>query len=198
LDCASCLSQQLRGITLVDSQFCTLYDASKISTASFLSDVNNDISNSKNDDKYYSLGKSILGEHLQAFSVCSRTMEINAHVSGFILRVNNVSKQRNKAGHDKSDVGTRLLWSDDLVNVWEFRLESNESCPFHVHKLPYMFFNLKVSLTQALSESAQPDKSKPRMQLENQITVVRKHELSGHGVRNVGNGFFQQYIVEFK
>jgi hypothetical protein len=61
-----------------------------------------------------------------------------------------------------------------------------------------MFINLKVSLTQALSESGQPDKSKPRMQLENQITVVRKHELSGHGVRNVGNGVFQQYIVEFK
>jgi hypothetical protein len=69
LDCASCLSQQLRGITLVESQFCTLYDLRCIQDSSFLSDVNNDISNSKNDDKYYSLGKSILGEHLQAFAV---------------------------------------------------------------------------------------------------------------------------------
>ena len=68
---------------------------------------------------------------------------------------------------------------------------------YHTHTRPYAFVNLEASLTQALA----PDGGavgEPAYQEEGQVTFVAHDQLSSHGVRNVGEQTFVQFVVEFK
>ncbi len=95
-------------------------------------------------------------------------------------------------------VGTRLLLSDETVNVWEFALAPGEECAFHTHRLPYFFTNLTASLTLALARDGTPVGA-PTPQRAGQTTLVSRASLpASHGVRNVGDARFLQFIVEFK
>ena len=97
---------------------------------------------------------------------------------------------------DEGAVGTRLLLTDSHVRVWEFRLEPGESCPFHVHSLPYCFTNLTSNLTQALDECGRCV-GEPAWQTQGQTRYVPSESLGAHAVQNVGTGTFLQFIVEF-
>ncbi len=97
----------------------------------------------------------------------------------------------------KTNIGTRLLLSDDVVNIWEFCIEPGERCAFHYHTLPYLFINLTKSLTQALDIEGRPS-GKPSLQKVGQMTFVDERSLGSHGVRNVGEETFLQFVVEFK
>ena len=104
------------------------------------------------------------------------------------------------AGHQsKSEVavGTRLLIDDLRVRIWEFRLEAGERCPFHTHQLPYCFTNLSSNLTQALDASG-ASVGEPAWQTRGRTIYVPPDSLGSHGVRNVGDSTFLQFIVEFK
>lgn len=95
-------------------------------------------------------------------------------------------------------VGTRLLLSDESVNVWEFRLAAGEACAYHRHELPYCFVNLTESLTQSLRSDGSDDGTEPRLQRAGDAVLVPESGLGAHGVRNVGNGDFLQFVVERK
>lgn len=84
---------------------------------------------------------------------------------------------RNDFADDSAPIGTNLLLEDDIVKIWEFKLDPGHSCPFHVHRLPYLFLNLAVSRTQALLEDGNADGSQPRMQEKYQVTFVRREFL---------------------
>jgi hypothetical protein len=96
-----------------------------------------------------------------------------------------------------SNVGTKLLHQDSLLNVWEFRLAPQESCQFHVHKLRYFFTNLTESTTQALDEKG-AESGVPNHQKRGQTIYVDEESLGSHAVQNVGSTVFLQFIVEFK
>ena len=97
----------------------------------------------------------------------------------------------------KANIGTRLLLSDEVVNIWEFCIKPGERCCYHVHTLPYVFVNLTKSLTQALDLDGRAT-GKPSMQKGGQITFVNERSLGSHAVRNVGEETFLQFVVEFK
>ena len=96
-----------------------------------------------------------------------------------------------------SNVGTKLLHSDEFVNIWEFRLTPQERCHFHVHKFHYCFTNLTESTTQALDEKGE-FVGDPSSQVQGQTIYVTKDLLGEHAVLNVGSTTFLQFIVEFK
>jgi hypothetical protein len=96
-----------------------------------------------------------------------------------------------------SNVGTKLLFQDDFVNIWEFRLAPQEQCHFHVHKLKYCFTNLSESVTQALDEDGK-EVGSPNPQTKGQTVYVDKESLGSHAVLNVGSTTFLQFIAEFK
>lgn len=99
--------------------------------------------------------------------------------------------------YNSNDVGTKLLHSDEFVNIWEFRLAPQERCDFHVHKFHYCFTNLTESTTQALDEQGK-FVGDPSLQVQGQTSYVTKDLLGEHAVVNVGSTIFLQFIVEFK
>lgn len=94
-------------------------------------------------------------------------------------------------------VGTSLLLSDDLVNVWEFRLRPGESFEFHTHTHAYMFTNLATSETIELDEAG-AKVGEARRQVDGQTVFVQRDALGSHGVLNSGETTFLQFIVELK
>ena len=102
-----------------------------------------------------------------------------------------------RAVDEHDAVGTRLLLTDERVNIYEFRLAAGQSCNYHQHGLPYCFVNLSSSLTQALDENADAI-GPPAFQSAGQCTWVNEEELSAHGVFNVGDTEFLQFVVESK
>lgn len=96
-----------------------------------------------------------------------------------------------------SNVGTELLHSDEWVNIWEFRIDPDQRCHHHTHRLEYCFTNLTESLTQALDQQGDPTE-KPNIQTVGQTIYVEQASLGSHAVRNVGDTTFLQFIVEFK
>lgn len=98
---------------------------------------------------------------------------------------------------ESPDIGTRLLWQDDRVKIWEFRLAVGERCPFHRHVRPYCFVNLTESRTHAWQGPGEAEEGVLNHQTAGQCTYVSRQDLSAHAVRNVGPGVFLQFIVEF-
>jgi len=94
-------------------------------------------------------------------------------------------------------VGTRLLLSDDAINIWEFRLGTEERCQFHRHTIPYFFTNLTYSMTQELDKEGKKV-GNVRKQEIGQTFFVEDKDLGQHAVRNVGGGEFIQFVVEMK
>jgi hypothetical protein len=101
--------------------------------------------------------------------------------------------------YENSEIGTKLLFEDEHVKIWEFRILSHESCCYHRHTLPYCFLNLIASTTQELDSNKQPVPSTiPTKQKDGQCTFVSYNRLSAHAVRNVGESIFLQFIIEFR
>lgn len=113
------------------------------------------------------------------------------------LRVRSRTASKSSDEHYSSNVGTKLLHCDEFVNIWEFRLASQERCHFHVHKFHYCFTNLTESTTQALDEKGECV-GDPSLQVEGHTIYLAKDQLGKHAVLNVGSTTFLQFIIEFK
>jgi beta-alanine degradation protein BauB len=104
----------------------------------------------------------------------------------------------NNNNNQSTNVGTTVLFQDDAVRIWEFRLRPHEQCDYHVHHLRYFFTNVSwESETQELSETGQIVGS-PRRQVRGQSIYVGPNSLGSHAVLNLGSTTFMQFIVEFK
>lgn len=98
-----------------------------------------------------------------------------------------------------SVVGTRLLYTDDKVTIWEFFLPPGTRCPYHQHRLPYFYTNLTESLTQDLDKQGNVKNHSPRrLQQLNLTKFLPRKELGEHAVMNVGESDLLQFIVELK
>lgn len=194
--------------TLLTNEFCTFYAINSTRDMELLDEDTIHLSG-----KFYYLKRTSKGilsaSPFTNDSTCeTTTSEIDTSSTEFILFVKELPDTaadyfvvRNDFSDNSAPsapIGTKLLLEDDFVNIWEFKLDPGHSCPFHVHRLPYLFLNLAVSRTQALLEDGNADGSQPRMQEKDQITFVRSEFLGKHGVRNVGEFLFQQFIVEMK
>jgi len=118
-------------------------------------------------------------------------LELRTPPSGTVL-------PRNPTTTSSSNVGTTLLWDDDRVHIWEFRIAPGECCQYHTHHLEYCFTNLTQSTTQALNDKGEATEDEPNLQRVGQTVFVNMDSLGSHAVRNVGPSTFLQFIVEFK
>ena len=114
-------------------------------------------------------------------------------------RTNNDVSLTSPLNKHSTNVGTSLLYSDEIVNVWEFRLLPGESCPYHQHQYAYIFVNLSDSSTLELDLDGKPVVgAEPNHQRRGKTVYVPFSKVGSHAVRNVGNTTFLQFIVEYK
>ena len=145
---------------------------------------------------------SCASESLQLDAVCQAEMPAALSSTAALLRLvvcmpSKSSPPAQAAPDDAVPVGTRLLLSDEAVNVWEFRLDRGEECVHHRHLLPYVFINLATSTTQALGPDGE-EVGEANVQHAGHCVFVPAEALGEHGVRNVGEECFVQFVVELK
>lgn len=93
------------------------------------------------------------------------------------------------------NVGTKLLFENDRVRVWEMRLAPGESSERHVHHNDYLFVTLNdAQLTLYPNEgAAETSEAKP---LGVEYTEVGKG--IAHRLQNTGNTEHWEILVELK
>ena len=95
-------------------------------------------------------------------------------------------------------VGTRLLFENERVRVWELALAPGEHVEKHVHRDDFL---LIIATDGSLRHVVPGDPSQDRDVHfnANQVTFVEAGEGQVHDrLVNVGNEFYRNYIVELK
>ncbi len=60
-----------------------------------------------------------------------------------------------KPDEQHGPVGSRLLFENDLVRVWEVSLEPGELLPFHHHTLPYLVVTIEATPVRVVEHDGQ-------------------------------------------
>lgn len=88
-------------------------------------------------------------------------------------------------------VGTRVLFENDRVRVWEMRLKPGEASERHVHESDYLFVNLSEADITLYPEDGPPESSHvaPLRVVYTEVGGGITHRLRGGGsVRLTGRG----------
>jgi hypothetical protein len=96
-------------------------------------------------------------------------------------------------------VGTRMLFENARVRVWEMRLEPGQESPVHRHGLDYLMIQIDGDRMAGVSE---PDSEGPYPgYVEGDIspgTVLYAERGGIETARNIGGKAFYEIIVELK
>ena len=91
-------------------------------------------------------------------------------------------------------VGTKLLYENDQVKVWEFALDPGEAIPMHTHTMDYLFHVYQGS---TLEVSFPSDKPKVSVALKDgDVRFIPKG--ARHMARNTGEKRYVEVLVELK
>jgi beta-alanine degradation protein BauB len=91
-----------------------------------------------------------------------------------------------------AEVGTKLIFENDRVKVWEFTLEPGESTGAHTHGHDYFFYPIEGG-TLAVTRAAGTTEAT----LEGGKVYFRAKG-DTHDARNVGAGRYHEILVELK
>lgn len=96
-------------------------------------------------------------------------------------------------------VGTEVLFANDDVTLWDFRVPSMATCPLHEHRYPYVFINRCPGENLGLdADMTQTGVSSFRTGEFRYVDVDPTAAKCIHAFQNVAPHTLQQYIVEFK
>jgi beta-alanine degradation protein BauB len=93
-------------------------------------------------------------------------------------------------------VGSRVLFEDDAVRIWELEVGPGETFPMHHHALDYV----TVTLTESDVEAHAADGTvRPAHHQVGDFRVAHVGPAGEtHELRNVGRGVFRNRIIELK
>jgi beta-alanine degradation protein BauB len=95
---------------------------------------------------------------------------------------------------EEGAVGTKLLYENDQVKVWEFALDPDEAIPWHTHTMDYLFHVYQGS---TLEVTVPGDKPKRSIALKDgDVRFIPKG--ARHMARNVGDQRYVEVLVELK
>ena len=108
-----------------------------------------------------------------------------------------------------SGVGTRVVFEDDRIKVWELELGPGQKTAIHTHTMDYMFYVISGSSLEILDEEDNrigvfdyKDGDVLPLQLEgDELVVIGDESLrvpATHAARNVGDKFYRELLVEEK
>ena len=108
-----------------------------------------------------------------------------------------------------TEVGTRKVFENDSIIVWEFELEPGEQIPLHTHYLDYLFYVISGSTLEVTDADGNLTHS---LNLKDKETLSLKVEgeqiipvgvnvppiLATHSARNAGKNRYREILIEFK
>ncbi len=103
------------------------------------------------------------------------------------------------AERELGEVGTRLVFEDDRVRVWQVRLAPGETGDVHRHELDHLLVQISGDRIAVVPE---PDSAGPfREYLEADVipgAVVPVHRGGVERARNVGEAHYLEVVIELK
>ena len=106
-------------------------------------------------------------------------------------------------------VGTKVVFEDEKIKVWEFHLAPGERTPLHTHELEYVFYVLNGSTLDVFDENDAflaalefADGDVLPLRLENGELIVAGDESTRlpatHWARNAGTSLYREVLIEKK
>ena len=94
------------------------------------------------------------------------------------------------------NVGTRLLFENELVRVWDLRLEPGESTGPHLHTMDYFYLVIGDGVLQGIDAEGQPKEARSMKDGEVYFRSIEGEEI--HDAINVGDSPWRNIVVELK
>jgi quercetin dioxygenase-like cupin family protein len=94
------------------------------------------------------------------------------------------------------DVGTRLLFENDRVRVWDLRLAPGESTPLHRHNTDYFYVVIGEGSLQTVHADGRRDP--PRSMQDGEVHFRTVDASAVHAAQNAGDGPWRNIVVELK
>ena len=106
-------------------------------------------------------------------------------------------------------VGTRVVFEDDKIKVWELELSPGQKTQVHTHTMDYMFYVISGSSLEILDENNNAigvfdynDGDVMPLKLEgDELLVVGEESLrvpATHAAQNVGDRPYREILIEKK
>jgi len=106
-------------------------------------------------------------------------------------------------------VGSKVVFEDDKIKVWEFNLEPGEQTPVHTHEMDYMFYVIDGTTLEVFDGDNNPlaplelnDGDVVPLRLEGDELIVIGNESmrvpATHSARNAGTTRYREILVEKK
>lgn len=107
------------------------------------------------------------------------------------------------------EVGTKKLFEDDRIILWEFVVEPGERTASHTHRHDYLFYVLEGSTLELFDAAGSPQGSFEARTGEVFSLKLAGDELASaddqglrvsatHSARNLGSGRYREILVEEK
>ncbi|HUE73377.1 MAG TPA: hypothetical protein VMP01_21040 [Pirellulaceae bacterium] len=93
-------------------------------------------------------------------------------------------------------VGTRLLFENDRVRVWDLRLEPGEQTSFHRHSTDFLYVVIGDGELQTLFPDGTADP--PRTMADGDVRFREVPDESVHAAKNTGSRPWRNIVVELK
>jgi hypothetical protein len=101
-------------------------------------------------------------------------------------------------GEPTEHVGTRILFENDRVRVWELALEPGESLEKHIHRLDYVI----LVESGGLLRSADPDDPASHRDIQFEDDQVEFRQVGAvkidNRLTNIGTKRHRNYVIELK
>lgn len=95
-----------------------------------------------------------------------------------------------------TNIGTELLFENDVVRVWDMRLKPGEIMPYHVHRKDYVIIYVTPSRISLMETP--PDVKATRNYEDGYVHFVPVEGETAHQIRNDADIPHRQVLVEFK
>jgi len=100
-----------------------------------------------------------------------------------------------ESGPASKNVGTRLLFENDRIRVWEMRLAPGESTERHLHESDYVFVNLTAARVTLFPSDGPPESSDTR---PGGVVYTEVGPGITHRLQNTGTTEHYEVLVELK
>jgi quercetin dioxygenase-like cupin family protein len=98
-----------------------------------------------------------------------------------------------KPGQQYGPVGSRILFENDLVRVWEILLEPGERLPLHQHTLPYLVVTIEPTRVRVVEHDGQTDDP---VHAPGSITFREAGQI--HELHNISTTRYVNRLIELK